>query len=62
MSRLVNLVRLFAPQLHINPNLEAVNFPLSLEILQPTGSSGQEALGRFVRGFVIVSIITGYWE
>ena len=57
VSRLVNMFCLFAPQLHINPNLEAVNFPLSLEILQPTGSSGQEAVGRFVRVFVIVSIL-----
>ena len=25
-----------------------VNFPLSLEVLQPTGNSGQEAVGSFV--------------
>ena len=58
VSRFVNLFFLFAPQLHINLYLQRVNFPLSLEILQPTGCSGQEAVGRFVRVFVIVSIFT----
>ena len=40
----------FAPQLHVNPNLERVRIPLySFEIIQPTGSCGQMALAWFVR-------------
>ena len=58
VSRIVNLFFLFVPQLNINPNLEYVNFPLSLEILQLTDSSGQEAVGRSVRVFVVVRVLT----
>ena len=44
------LFSFFAPQLHINPNLELVRIPLySFEIIQPTGSCGQTAAARFVQ-------------
>ena len=44
------LFSFFAPQLHVNPNLELVRIPLySFEIIQPTGTCGQMAVARFVQ-------------
>ena len=44
------LFSFFAPQLHVNPNLEIVRIPLfSFEIIEPTGNCGQMTVARFVQ-------------
>ena len=57
VSRFVHLFCLSAPQLHVNPNLQMVKIPPSLELLQDIGNCGQVAVGRFVRVLVLVSIV-----
>ena len=57
MSCFGNLFYLFAPQLHINPDLEEVNIPLSLGLLESTGTCGNLAVGRFVRVLAVVRIL-----